>query len=123
VSHLLLVAAYRDDELTPGHPLALGLESIRKSGGAVVEIGVPPLTLIEVAAILADALHRDAAQVAELAALVQEKTGGPIPLLHHPIPPDARERGSLEVRPARARVEVGRGADPGEGNTRTTSES
>ena len=76
VSHLLLVAAYRDDELTPGHPLALGLESIRKSGGAVVEIGVPPLTLIEVAAILADALHRDAAQVAELAALVQEKTGG-----------------------------------------------
>jgi PAS domain S-box-containing protein len=74
--HLLLAAAVRDDQLTPGHPLALGLESIRRAGGAVLELAVPPLTSDEVAAMLADALHRNAAEVAELAALVHEKTGG-----------------------------------------------
>jgi len=73
--HLLLVAAYRDDERTSF--LEAGLESIRKAGAAVVELAVPPLALPEVAAILTDALHHlRPADVAELAALVHEKAGG-----------------------------------------------
>src|SRR5438128_1740654 len=74
--HLLLVAAVRDDDLTRTNALASGLESIRGSGGAVLELAVPPLTLPEVAAMLADALHREDAEVAELGALVHQKTGG-----------------------------------------------
>jgi PAS domain S-box-containing protein len=74
--HLLLVAACRDDELPSAHPLALVLESIRSAGGTVLELVIPPLALAEVAAILASALHREGAEVAELAALVHEKTGG-----------------------------------------------
>ena len=43
VRHLLLVGAYRDNEVSPSHPLLRTLDTIRKAGPMVQEISLAPL--------------------------------------------------------------------------------
>jgi predicted ATPase/signal transduction histidine kinase/tRNA A-37 threonylcarbamoyl transferase component Bud32 len=76
VRHLMLVGAYRDNEVSSSHPLMQTLEAIRMTGVRIQEITLAPLRLDDVDQLIADALHceRDAAH--PLAQLVQEKTGG-----------------------------------------------
>ena len=72
--HLLLIGAYRDDEVMPTHPLMLRLAAIRQAGGRVQEIVLKPLGLENVSRIVAEALRSDRA--GSLARLVHQKTGG-----------------------------------------------
>jgi PAS domain S-box-containing protein len=74
VRHLLLIGAYRDNEVSPSHPLMRTLEAIHKAGARVHEILLSPLGLDDVGQLVADALHTEQAQL--LAELVYEKTGG-----------------------------------------------
>ncbi len=74
--HLLLVGAYRDNEVGPSHPLRRTLEAIRKAGARAREIALAPLGLDDVGQLVADALHCAPEHVRPLAQLVQEKTGG-----------------------------------------------
>jgi PAS domain S-box-containing protein len=77
VRHVLLIGAYRDNEVTPAHPLALRLEAIRSAGGArVQQITLSPLGGEDVCRLIEDSLHCDAARAAPLAHLVREKTAG-----------------------------------------------
>jgi predicted ATPase len=76
VRHLLLVGAYRDNEVSPAHPLLRTLEAIRKSAAKVHEIVLAPLGLDDVGRLVADALHCAPEHAGSLAELVQEKTGG-----------------------------------------------
>jgi PAS domain S-box-containing protein len=76
VRHLMLVGAYRDNEVGPSHPLVRTLEAIRKSGAAIQETVVLPLRLDDVCQLIADALHCDRDAAHSLAQLVQERTGG-----------------------------------------------
>ncbi len=76
VRHLLLVGVYRDNEVSPSHPLLRTLEAIREPGGRIQEITLVPLGLDDVGRLVADALHCEPEQVRPLAQLVQEKTGG-----------------------------------------------
>lgn len=76
VRHLLLVGAYRDNEVGPAHSLARTLARIRGAGGRVRETVLAPLRPEDVARLLADALHTDPQQVRPLAELVFEKTAG-----------------------------------------------
>jgi predicted ATPase len=76
VRHLLLVGAYRDNEVSLSHPLVRMLEAIRKAGIGVHEIVLAPLGLADVGQLVADALHCTPERVRPLAQLVQEKTGG-----------------------------------------------
>ena len=76
VRHLLLIGAYRDNEVSPSHPLLRTLEEIRKAGARVREIVLAPLRLEDVGALVSDALHCVRDQARPLAQLVQEKTGG-----------------------------------------------
>jgi PAS domain S-box-containing protein len=76
VRHLLLLGAYRDNEVSPSHPLLRTLEAIRKAGARVHEIVLAPLGLDDVGQLIADALHCEPERVRPLAQLVQEKTGG-----------------------------------------------
>ena len=71
---LLLIGAYRDNEVTPAHPLRRRLAAIRQAGGRVQEIVLKPLGLDDVSRLVADALHYDRAR--PLARLVHEKTAG-----------------------------------------------
>jgi predicted ATPase/signal transduction histidine kinase len=74
--HLLLIGAYRDDEVGPNHPLSRTLAGIVEAGGAVSEVRLTPLTADDVAQLCADALHTSVDRTAALAALISEKTGG-----------------------------------------------
>jgi PAS domain S-box-containing protein len=76
VKHLLIVGAYRDNEVSPSHPLMLTLNSIRKAGVTVDEIVLQPLSLKDVEQFLADALRCERARSRELAQLVHKKTAG-----------------------------------------------
>jgi len=76
VRHLLLVGAYRDNEVSPSHPLLRTLEAIRKAGARVREIVLAPLGLDDVGRLIADTLLCEPERARPLAELVQEKTGG-----------------------------------------------
>ncbi|KYF88326.1 protein kinase, partial [Sorangium cellulosum] len=74
--HLLLVGAYRDNEVGPAHPLSLMLSDARKGGAAVTELVLAPLSAADVGALVAATVRAPAEQVEPLARLVHEKTGG-----------------------------------------------
>ncbi len=76
VRHVLLVGAYRDNEVDASHPLARTLDSIRNAEGKVQQIALAPLMPDSVTQMVADSLHCDSASAAPLAQLVHEKTGG-----------------------------------------------
>jgi predicted ATPase/signal transduction histidine kinase/GAF domain-containing protein len=76
VRHLLLVGAYRDNEVGPSHPLIRMLEAIRETDTRVHEIVLAPLGLGDVERLIADTLHCEPERGRPLAQLVQERTGG-----------------------------------------------
>ncbi|WP_309246529.1 AAA family ATPase [Ramlibacter montanisoli] len=76
VHDLLLVGAYRDNEVDASHPLMRSLEAIRAAGASVGEIVLAPLALHDVGALIADSLHCDVDGARHLTRLVHEKTGG-----------------------------------------------
>ena len=55
--HLLLIGAYRDNEVGPAHPLRLTLAEARKRGAAVSELVLAPLSAAHVGALVAEAVH------------------------------------------------------------------
>jgi hypothetical protein len=76
VRHLLLVGAYRDNEISPSHPLLRTLDAIRGVDARVHKMLLEPLELDDVGSLIADALHCEFERARPLAELVQEKTGG-----------------------------------------------
>jgi PAS domain S-box-containing protein len=76
VRHVLLVGAYRDNEVGVAHPLMRTLEAIRKAGTRVEEIVLPPLSLDDLGALVSDALHCTPEHARSLAQLAHEKTAG-----------------------------------------------
>lgn len=76
LQHLMLIGAYRDNEVTAAHPLMRKLEAIRAAGGKVENIVLAPLAEEHLAQLIADALRCEPAHAAPLAQLVHEKTGG-----------------------------------------------
>jgi PAS domain S-box-containing protein len=76
VRHVMLVGAYRDNEVDSTHPLMRKLEAIRKAGTAVQEIVLAPLTREDLEQLLGDSLRCEPEHAASLARLVHEKTAG-----------------------------------------------
>jgi PAS domain S-box-containing protein len=76
LQHLMLIGAYRDNEVTAVHPLMRKLEIIKLAGGKVAEIALAPLTEEHLGQLTADALRCELERAAPLAQLVHEKTGG-----------------------------------------------
>jgi PAS domain S-box-containing protein len=76
VRYLMLVGAYRDNEVNPSHPLTRTLDAIRNANVRVQEIVLVPLQIDDVDSLVADALHCGRDHALPLAQLVHEKTGG-----------------------------------------------
>ena len=76
VGHLLLIGAYRDNEVSPDHPLLRKVEAIRGGGGTVQEIRLLPLSPGDVAQLVAHSIHSGPEPVRSLADLIHEKTAG-----------------------------------------------
>ncbi len=76
VRYLMLVGAYRDNEVSSSHPLTQTLDAIRKAGARMQEIVLAPLRVDDVGRLVADALHGERGAAQPLAQLVHEKTSG-----------------------------------------------
>ena len=74
--NLIVIGAYRDNEVDASHPLARKLQAIRNAGAKVQEITLAPLDRVHVGGLIADALRCDAKHGAPLVQLVHERTGG-----------------------------------------------
>ncbi len=77
---LLVVGAYRDSEVGPGHPLAALLDELQRRSVSVDAIALAPLGEGPCATMLAEALGRQPDDTRSLAACVARKTGN-VPLL------------------------------------------
>lgn len=73
---LLLMGAYRDNEVNTAHPLILMVEEIRQAGAVVNQLYLTALSLPDINQLIADTLHCQPESSLPLAELVQLKTGG-----------------------------------------------
>src|SRR5450755_3509499 len=76
VQQLLVIGAYRDNEVDSAHPLMRRLDTIRKEGAYVQEISLAPLAQEDLERFIADTLSCAPGRAAPLARLVHEKTAG-----------------------------------------------
>ena len=74
--HLLVIGAYRDNEVDPSHPLARRIDAIGHAGVPVQAISLAPLASADVQQLVADALRCDPARVESLAQVLHHKTAG-----------------------------------------------
>src|SRR6516165_9918047 len=78
VRHLLLIGAYRDNEVDPAHPLVRKLQAMRQAGALLQDIVLAPLTRQDLEQLIADSLHCELGYAGTLAELVHNKpTGNP----------------------------------------------
>ena len=76
VQRLLVIGAYRDNEVDSAHPLMRKLDAVRKAGAFVQEISLAPLAPEDLGRLIADTLNCAPGDAAPLARLVHEKTSG-----------------------------------------------
>src|SRR5262252_7393237 len=74
--NLLLIGAFRDNEVDANHALRRKLNAIRSAGGKVEEIALAPLASGHFTQLIAEALRCESAHAAPLAQLLHEKTAG-----------------------------------------------
>ncbi|MGL5063608.1 MAG: ATP-binding protein, partial [Microcoleus sp.] len=75
-SYLLVIGAYRDNEVSPAHPLMLTIDSLVKSGATVNTITLAPLSSESLNELVADTLNCSAYRAKPLTDLVAQKTKG-----------------------------------------------
>ena len=76
VRHLMLIGAYRDNEVDSTHPLWRSLVAIRQTGATVRDIVLAPLAREDLGQLIVDSLHCEPERAIPLAQLLHEKTGG-----------------------------------------------
>ena len=74
--HLLLVGAYRDNEVEPGHQLLATVAALQDAGVPIERVDLAPLALPALTQLTADTLHVAADAAAPLAELLLAKTAG-----------------------------------------------
>ncbi len=76
VQHLMLIGAYRNNEVNPTHPLMRKLEAIRQAGAITQDIVLAPLAREDLRQLVADSLHCEPERAKPLAQLIHDKTAG-----------------------------------------------
>jgi predicted ATPase/GAF domain-containing protein len=74
--HLLILGAYRDNEVSPVHPFILTVDEIVKTGATVNKITLPPLSETDLNRLVADPLNCELSLAQPLTKLVYQKTQG-----------------------------------------------
>jgi PAS domain S-box-containing protein len=74
--HLLLIGAYRDNEVDSTHPLMLKLEALRRAGARLDQIVLGPLSVDNVNQLLCDTLRHAPDEMRSFAELVHRRSGG-----------------------------------------------
>lgn len=73
---LFLIGAYRNNEVTPLHPLMTSLQRIMRNGGQISEIEITPLSIQSVNELIAATLHTTPSNCKSLCELIFSKTHG-----------------------------------------------
>ena len=73
---LLLIAAYRDNEINAAHPLTSTLEAIRHDGATMIDLQLAPLTILHLNQLVADTLHVPSSSCEPLTRVIFERTEG-----------------------------------------------
>lgn len=73
---LLLIGAYRNNEVSKGHPLALTLQALQETSGTIQELSLGPLDMHDVTNLVAETMHCTPERAQPLAELVHRKTNG-----------------------------------------------
>jgi PAS domain S-box-containing protein len=76
VKDLMLIGAYRDNEVGPTHSLIRKLEAVRKNGAIVHDVVLAPLLRHDLEELVADSLHCERQHAETLAELIEHKTAG-----------------------------------------------
>src|ERR671933_1295664 len=74
--HLLILGAYRDNEVSPVHPFILTVDELIKTGATVNTITLPPLRESDINRLEADTLNCELSLAQPLTKLVYQKTKG-----------------------------------------------
>ena len=74
--YILIIGAYRENEVSEAHPLMLIFNEIQKSGNTINKIRLNPLNVSDVNQLISDTFHCEGKQSRPLAELVMTKTGG-----------------------------------------------
>jgi PAS domain S-box-containing protein len=97
--HLLLIGAYRDNEVDPAHPLMLKLEDLRQAGAKVDQIVLGPLSVDDINQLLCDTLRRAPDEMRTFAELVHRRSGGGNPFFAGQFLTNLAEEGLIEFDP------------------------
>ncbi|MDB5817040.1 MAG: hypothetical protein JWQ11_680, partial [Rhizobacter sp.] len=73
---LLVIGAWRSDEVPPDHPLQRMIERLCQRSSSVRQLALGPLSPHDLSLLVADMLSRPLDQVAELSARLHKETGG-----------------------------------------------
>ena len=76
IKGLLVVGAYRDNEVSPAHPLSHVIQDLSEAGAAVTQLGLPPLGAEHLLELLGETIGGDREMIERLGAIVLEKTAG-----------------------------------------------
>ncbi len=74
--HLLILGAYRDNEVSSAHPFILTVDELVKTGATVKTITLSPLSRVDLNQLVADTLNCKLSQAQPLTELVYKKTQG-----------------------------------------------
>ena len=73
---LLLIGAYRDNEVSATHPIMQMMEQIQQAKGNLSQLFLSVLNFTDITQLIADTLHCSIIEALSLAELVQQKTNG-----------------------------------------------
>ncbi|NET06815.1 MAG: AAA family ATPase [Symploca sp. SIO2B6] len=73
---LLLLGAYRDNEVASDHPLVVTLAKLQQNNATISQIDLKPLSLDHISDLIGDTLQQIPEAVSNLTELVWQKTGG-----------------------------------------------
>ena len=76
LAHILVIGAYRDNEVGAEHPLARSIEEIESADATISRIKLQPLGITHLQQFVADTLHCSAEKAFPLAELIHQKTDG-----------------------------------------------
>jgi PAS domain S-box-containing protein len=74
--YLLLLGAYRDNEVSIAHPLMLTIEELKQSPAIIQTITLAPLNFLDTNQLVADTLHCSIERAQPLSTLIDRKTQG-----------------------------------------------
>ncbi|RUT10162.1 serine/threonine protein kinase [Dulcicalothrix desertica PCC 7102] len=74
--YLLLITAYRDNEVSPTHPFIQTVEEIKKTGATVNQISLQNLNILQVQQLVNDTLHITDDSITKLTSLLFNQTSG-----------------------------------------------